>query len=196
MGAPGISEIQVFEAADRLKSNGLSITVEAIRNQIGSGSYTTIMKHLDRWKEMVATPSKIPKAPEAISKHIEKIWEISFLEADSIFAHDRDSFNAEKEQFINEKSSLIAEVEKVETELGKAFFKIKVLEERTAQFEQIERKLNDDLSLIRAQLEATEARRIESSERADRLEQQMANLLKDSLLSAKKLEESGKGIVS
>ncbi|MBF0315099.1 MAG: DNA-binding protein [Oligoflexia bacterium] len=182
MGAPGITKEQVFEAADKLISSGLSITVEAIRSEIGSGSYTTIMKHLEAWREQASVQSKIPNIPTAVNKHFEKIWMISYQEAERVFLQDRETLHIEKETLLEEKSGLITEIEKIETELNRAKLRIKDLEES-------ERKLNKELNNARTQLEVTEARRKESVVMAERFENQITNLLQSGLFSAKKTEE-------
>jgi Plasmid replication region DNA-binding N-term len=42
MARPGITEEQVFEAAEQLQKEGIAITTKAIRERIDAGSYTTI----------------------------------------------------------------------------------------------------------------------------------------------------------
>ena len=50
MARPGVSYVQVSAAAEGLVESGRKPTIKNIREQIGSGSSTTISRHLKRWK--------------------------------------------------------------------------------------------------------------------------------------------------
>lgn len=55
MGRIGISEYQVFQAADQLAADGLQPSVDTIRVELGNtGSRTTINKYLKLWRERQA----------------------------------------------------------------------------------------------------------------------------------------------
>lgn len=52
MGRIGVSEYQVFQAADQLTAEGVSPSVDTVRLELGStGSRTTINKYLKAWRE-------------------------------------------------------------------------------------------------------------------------------------------------
>ncbi|MBX9771460.1 MAG: DNA-binding protein, partial [Candidatus Obscuribacterales bacterium] len=56
MGRRGsITETQVFEAADALVAQGREVTPTALLNSLGSGSFTTIYKHLSAWQSSRVT---------------------------------------------------------------------------------------------------------------------------------------------
>lgn len=50
MGNTGITQEEVFQAADRLTAAGEEVTIKAIREELGTGSLTTITRHLRAWK--------------------------------------------------------------------------------------------------------------------------------------------------
>ncbi len=58
MARLGISEEQVFTAAKELSEEGIAPTVQAVRKRIGSGSFSTINKHLSG--VFCETPPKVP----------------------------------------------------------------------------------------------------------------------------------------
>lgn len=52
-----ISEAQVFEAAEALRADGKEVSASAILARLGSGSFTTIYKHMGTWEAKQATVS-------------------------------------------------------------------------------------------------------------------------------------------
>lgn len=80
----GINREQVFEACEEIFSQGKTPRIEAIRTLLGSGSYSTIGKHLREWKEQApeqldATKAEIPQdvyhaADEALKSVLALIW--------------------------------------------------------------------------------------------------------------------------
>lgn len=55
MGRAGISKSEVYNAAQIIADNGQIPTTQAIRNLLGSGSSSTIHKHLLTWKHACFT---------------------------------------------------------------------------------------------------------------------------------------------
>src|SRR6185295_1652159 len=52
MGRIGVSEYQVFKAADQLATEGVNPSVDTVRLELGNtGSRTTINKYLKAWRE-------------------------------------------------------------------------------------------------------------------------------------------------
>ena len=76
MARQGISKEQVYEAAAALREEGISPTVQAVRERIGSGSFSTISGHLADWKAEHAAqgPADIPPIPEKVQAAFAQIW--------------------------------------------------------------------------------------------------------------------------
>jgi len=51
MGRPGITQKDVEQAANELRSRGKNPTVDNVRELLGTGSKSTITRHLRRWKD-------------------------------------------------------------------------------------------------------------------------------------------------
>jgi chromosome segregation ATPase len=51
MGRVGVSEYQVFQAAEQLAAEGVNPSIDAIRAELGTGSRTTLNKYLKAWRE-------------------------------------------------------------------------------------------------------------------------------------------------
>lgn len=58
MARTGVTKEEVFTAADTLKSQGISVTIQNVRNHLGSGSPNTIHRHLANWKLENIAPKK------------------------------------------------------------------------------------------------------------------------------------------
>lgn len=51
MGRPGVTQNEIYQAAQLVISAGKIPTVQSVRNLLGSGSTSTIHKHLQTWKK-------------------------------------------------------------------------------------------------------------------------------------------------
>lgn len=62
MARPGITAEQVAAAAEALAAEGAAVTIKAVLARLGSGSETTILKHLRAWRD--SRPAAQAAAPE------------------------------------------------------------------------------------------------------------------------------------
>jgi hypothetical protein len=60
MSRNGITQAQVFDAAAELTTNQQPVTVQAVREALGAGSFTTITQHLRKWREETKTMAPQP----------------------------------------------------------------------------------------------------------------------------------------
>ena len=84
MGRRGsISEEQVFEAADALVAQGKEVTPTALLGSLGSGSFTTIYKHLSAWEASRATAvtDRAAVIPETVLSAFGAAWRAASAEA-------------------------------------------------------------------------------------------------------------------
>lgn len=84
MGRRGsISEDQVFEAADALVAQGKEVTPTALLGSLGSGSFTTIYKHLSAWEASRATAvtDRAAVIPETVLSAFGAAWRAASAEA-------------------------------------------------------------------------------------------------------------------
>lgn len=88
-----ITKEQIFEACERIFSEGKTPRIEAIRTILGSGSYSTIGKYLREWKEQSpdradVTATEIPQeltsaAYDALKPVLTLIWDKASESVDS-----------------------------------------------------------------------------------------------------------------
>lgn len=85
-----ISYTEVIAAAESLAAAGDKITVIAIREKLGRGSFTTIKKFLDRSRE---TNPDQQAHPSLIPPQLESLWLEARKAADEALASERDALN-------------------------------------------------------------------------------------------------------
>lgn len=68
MASEGLTFDEVAAAADSLQGDGKQVTIEAVRDFLGTASPTAIHPHLAAWRASRATPAEAPKVeiPESI----------------------------------------------------------------------------------------------------------------------------------
>lgn len=89
MAREGITQAQVFNAADAISSTGQNPTVASVRAKLGTGSFTTITAHLRAWKEQVVTSEPEPSdVPEEVTAALDRAAEIVWKAANEHFARE------------------------------------------------------------------------------------------------------------
>ncbi len=116
MARRGITREEVFQAADSLQTVGKKVTVIAIREHLGKGSYSTITAALDAWRkeqeeqqkeEDVSVPEPLPE----VSQAAQNIWVLAWKEAQREFDVQRDALKKEtQEQIAHERQEMMEEV--------------------------------------------------------------------------------------
>ena len=77
MSRPGITQDQVFAAAQALVDRAQPVTVQALREALGQGSFTTLSQHLRAWRSQAPTPPlpSLPPAIEAVAHQaLTRVW--------------------------------------------------------------------------------------------------------------------------
>jgi chromosome segregation ATPase len=133
---------EVTAAAISLQNDGKRVTIEAVRDFLGTGSPNTIHKHLTVWRASHAKPAEAPKAdiPESIVAALGS-WAQQFAEEASAGVRDdlaqsesdMESLLESGEQLEAERDELLAQVASVTTARDQA------LATATERGEEIER---------------------------------------------------------
>lgn len=116
MARTGIDKTQVFEAASSLAEEGTRPTVQALRERIGSGSYSTISAHLAEWKAGNATPvnQNIPPIPDGVQSAFARIWATAAKAAQDELAQQREAFELLRREMDIERADMTAEIKRLE----------------------------------------------------------------------------------
>jgi uncharacterized protein YydD (DUF2326 family) len=65
----------IWQAADELEAEGIRPTLAAVRNKVGSGSFTTITNAMAEWRKRRQQDARTPlePLPDEISRHVDEI---------------------------------------------------------------------------------------------------------------------------
>jgi chromosome segregation ATPase len=194
MGRPGIDQERIREVIKELEAEQKEATVTAIRERLGSGSYSTITAVLGAWRREQAAAVRpiIPEIPETVTHLLRHLWGEAWKAADSVHEPERQA--REREQVEHEKlraemgqeiARLEAELSRVEAERESARAALTKAEEELEQ-ERVERaKAENTVGILQAEvteLRAESRKALETVtawvERASRAEARLEELAK------------------
>ena len=146
--ATGITESDVWTAADALLMEGARPTIERVRQKIGRGSPNTVSPHLDTWFRSLGARIKDPGAfsaapdiPDPIAQAAAHFWEAALAAAR---ADEAQAYQQRWEELAREGERFAAQAD--------------LLQQREAQLLNRERDLEEGLKVATAQLAAAEER--------------------------------------
>ncbi|WP_313621604.1 DNA-binding protein [Achromobacter sp.] len=161
--ATGITETDVWAAADALLLEGARPTIERVRQKIGRGSPNTVSPHLETWFRALGARIKDPGAfsaapeiPDPIAQAASHFWEAALAAARS---EQVQAYQQRWEELAKEGESFASQAEQ--------------LEQREAQLLNRERDLQEGLKVATAQLAAAEDRLQAAEERLQAAEAQL-----------------------
>lgn len=184
---PGLSSEDVATAAERLRHEGRQVSTVAVREKLGGkGSYTTIQRYLEAWRENQAAgknaePTKVPASvTEALTRAGAEVWSR---------ARDWAAREAagEKDRWANEIASRDRELREASDEMARLEGELET--QRATHMELMEdadgarREVHDENLIIKAELKAAlglaqELRAVaEDAERRSRLASERAEAL-------------------
>ncbi|MDH0090996.1 DNA-binding protein [Achromobacter mucicolens] len=146
--ATGITESDVWTAADTLLLEGARPTIERVRQKIGRGSPNTVSPHLETWFRALGARIQDPRAfaappdvPEPIAQAAAHFWEAALAAARADQAR---AYGERQEELAREGERITAQAEQLAL--------------REAQLLERERDLQEALKVATAQLAATDTR--------------------------------------
>ncbi|MGE8611727.1 MAG: DNA-binding protein [Achromobacter veterisilvae] len=146
--ATGITETDVWSAADALLLEGARPTIERVRQKIGRGSPNTVSPYLETWFRSLGARIKDPGAfaaspaiPDPIAQAAAHFWEAALSEAR---AEQARTYRERWEELAREGEKLAADAEQ--------------LQRREAGLAQREQDLQETLKVAASQLAAAEDR--------------------------------------
>ncbi len=185
MARKGITKEQIFEAATSLQEAGMAPTVQAVRERIGSGSYSTINTHLPDWRKEHAEEAlvNIPEIPEKIMTAFNQVWTGAIKSAQDDVETQRQALEAMRREMDKENVGMAAEIKRLETEQEETDGKLEtvtqeLIDTRAGKASAEEQIIN--LQIENARLDerakATEEQVINHREQLSRLQEQFAEL--------------------
>lgn len=107
---------QVFAAADQLAASGQEVTPNSLREVLGKGSYSTLGKHIEAWKQerkTAAAPVIIPM-PDEVNAAFAACWHAAATEASKEIAAIREKADAEVKSTKRELEDALGEIVRLE----------------------------------------------------------------------------------
>ncbi|WP_273455867.1 DNA-binding protein [Nevskia ramosa] len=151
--ARGITDQDVFDAADRLLGRGERPTIERVRQEIGRGSPNTVNPLLDQWwmnlsKRMSGAP--IDSLPVPIRLATEALYREVLRQAEQ-FASE--SVSALREQVERDREAVSAATEHLQAERSGAQALSEAVRQELGELRATNERLNNQISSLMANLE-------------------------------------------
>lgn len=192
MARLGITYEEVAAAAESITANGEHPSIQAIRNQLGTGSPNTIHKHLKRWREsrpaQLVAAIELPKAlTQALHDVIHQAASSARAETQLALAEaqaEADELSSEGELLETERDTLLDQVKEITVEHDR----------QRLLLEQQDQSITKHLADIKREQEAAELARIETAKSRVELEQlrKMVTDLNEQLKASTAALESAK----
>jgi chromosome segregation ATPase len=110
MSRPGVSYEEVSKVAGALLSQGMHPSVQRVRNKLGTGSNTTIDRHLKNWQEtfkrekLTVLPETVP---EELMTPIESFWQTAMTHAEKSYQELKRDFQKQVEEAESAKAATL-----------------------------------------------------------------------------------------
>ena len=156
MGRRGsISEEQVFEAADALVAQGKEVTPTALLSSLGSGSFTTIYKHLSAWESSRASAvtDRAAVIPEAVLSAFGAAWRAATAEAGKEVLAVREQAAEDVAAARTQFQEALQTIERLETESEADAARLESLSAKVAELEKVLHQSENERAALKATCE-------------------------------------------
>ena len=107
MARPGITYIDVSKAAEKISNNKMDVTVDRVREELGTGSKSTIAPLLKRWKTLKKSDEKMSAIPDDVLKAISDWYLLIQEKMNSELAKEKSKYDEKKSALNEEKKGFI-----------------------------------------------------------------------------------------
>src|SRR5262249_8523549 len=119
MARPGVGVEKILEAVRQLATEGKEVTVTAVRDRLGTGSFSTIGAVVSDWRHKRAkeTRAPVPEPSESVRGLFAQLWAEAWQGAMEVHEPERQAFARDREEYERGKGEMLAEIAGLETEL-------------------------------------------------------------------------------
>lgn len=160
MARGGITYLDVAKAAENLKNKGIIPTVDRVREILRTGSKTTLVHHLKRWKSITPEELNYQTIPKELVQTVKNLYE-------QLTSHAQQQVTAIKQRSQQEIDQLLQQLNQerenngalkrtiltLEASNNKAINQINVLEKSLAELKQINMEINTEKKELIARLQ-------------------------------------------
>jgi chromosome segregation ATPase len=198
MARPGVGAERIIEAIKKLEAEGKEVTVTAVRDELGTGSFSTIGAVLADWRQSKAKEARpaVPEPAESVRGLFNQLWAEAWNAAMRVHEPERQAFARDREEYERGKGEMLAEIARLEAELDAT------KDDATRRTEALttERdRLREEVQSLRVTIASVEGALNEARKRADQAEERSRDLSERVIAEAAKaqtlaarLEESKK----
>ncbi|HEY9786548.1 MAG TPA: DNA-binding protein [Candidatus Obscuribacterales bacterium] len=150
-----MTEEQVFAAADALVAQGREVTPTALLTALGSGSFTTIYKHLTAWEESraAAVTDKAAAIPDAVLSAFGAAWRAAAAEAGKEVTAVREQAAEEVEAAKAQFQEALQTIERLEAESESDAARHEALTDKIAELEKALHQSESEKAALKATAE-------------------------------------------
>src|SRR4051812_48807816 len=118
MPRPGVGADRIIETIKQLDSEGIDPTVTAIRDRLGTGSFSTIGTVLSDWRQCRAKEARppVPEPSDSVRGLFGQLWAEAWTSAMKIHEPERQAFARDRKEYERGKAEMLKEIERLETE--------------------------------------------------------------------------------
>ena len=185
MARPGVGGERILEVIKELEGQGKELTVTAVWEQLGTGSFSTIVAVLADWRQSKAKEARpaVPEPAESVRGLFGQLWAEAWAAAMRVHEPERQAFARDRQEFERGKGEMLSEIARLEAELEAA----KEAAARTIQALTEERdRFNDEVQSLRVTLATAEGALSEARKQADQEQERNREL------SERVIAEAGK----
>lgn len=176
MPRPGLTDEQLLAAVEELVNTGQAVTVSAVREKLGTGSFSTINAFLSKWKAQVQVEQTIPTMPEAVAHYAKGFWSVAYQSAQESVKLERQGLDQAKQAFTLEKQELEAEIARLESNVADHASKLEAREVQYRKSQQAKKSLEEEVQALKVENATLGERATNADERVKWLEGQLAKL--------------------
>lgn len=112
---------KIFNICETLKQSGINPTAEKVRNELGSGSFTTISPIVREWRDTQSktetVPAIPPEAQNAVTQATALIWKIATDHQTEAINAVRQECNRIEQEALAERDEALKEIQFLESQL-------------------------------------------------------------------------------
>src|SRR5262245_52336534 len=121
MARPGVGAERIAEVIRQLEAEGIEPTVTAIRERLGSGSFSTIGAVLSDWRQSRANEARpaVPEPSDPVRGLFGQLWAEVWNSAMKVHEPERQAFARDRQEYERTKAEMLSEIERLEAEFEK-----------------------------------------------------------------------------
>src|SRR3954470_15687915 len=192
MARPGVGSERIVEVIKELEIAGREPTATAVRERLGSGSYSTIAAVLTDWRRDKASETRTPtpEPPDGVRQLLIPLWSEAWKAATSVHEPERQAFVRERQEHERTKAEMITEICRLENQLTpereKAARTVETLEGQLKTLADAQARHREQNQDLKASLAAAEGALAEARKQVAREEERNRELAERVIAEAAK----------